>query len=334
MADDTTNTVTIHYYDEAEKHYISMYMLHSVRCVEGCFTYDHPCPLKVTLLQVKKEVRNFGGARTPATVFKLVVMDGSQYVFLCTLNTGRSPRFSNVDLNPGATLVLSDYKWFTLEPPSLRDGYMTRSFCLVNKIDVQCGPKIGEWTSDDETAVTIEYTSVHIDENVIDYVMDKAYVVFTYPVSQTKNGDYILGLMSKGDIKKAMFISDDQTRRSFLDKKKKRSLENTPPRKPPLNGKEECTCDDHGHMVCVLQTFPLKDVDVDDLFNQVEDRMKIMAAVSFESLTSTHQRWAFYWWYAINVFHIRGMRKPLPSCFLQEFPALPRRQWPLFATDH
>jgi hypothetical protein len=125
------STVTLDYYDEAEKHFISTYAVNSALSTDANgWVFDLPTPLKVILLRVKKEVRNFGTCRLPATVYKLVVMDGSQNVFLCTLNTGLAKALVDADLTPGSTCCLYDYNFITLDPPYVNHGVMTGSFLL------------------------------------------------------------------------------------------------------------------------------------------------------------------------------------------------------------
>ena len=319
MSEAALNTVTINYYDEAEKYYVSHYFLSSACCKSyDDYTECHPVPLKVTLLLVKKEVRTFGNARSPATVFKLVVMDGSQYIFLIVLNTGLARQFVGLDLIPGATLTLSKYTWICLAPPNIKHGTLSRAYCFVDKINVNDGPG-KKWTSDDETAITIEYMSVIIDEEVIDYVVNTSSVVFTYPVSQDKDGEYIIGFMSNGDIKRAIFIACPEMRKKFLFREKqKRSRELTTSTRDDT-GQVVCGCSDFGLMDCVLQSYPIEDLDEDDLFDQIEYRLgERVTATSFGSLKESHQRWAFYWWYAVNIFNVKGSRrKQLPECFVE-----------------
>ena len=284
------------------------------------WTFDHPSPLKGILLRVKKEVRSFGNDRSTATIFKLVVMDGSNNVFLCALNSGLSKKFIDVNLSPGATICLTDYKWISFEPPDWKDGTLARSLCLVDKLEVNDAPTGFGVFCDDESAVTLEYSSTILDEEVIINALDYQHIVFTYPVHEDKYGAYIFGLMSVGDVITAQFIPDKQMRRKFIDvgnKVKKRRVgvdANSPAQSPD---KPACSCHKHGIMDCVLDVYPLHAMDEDVLYEQINHRlMGKVYCEWFYSLSPSHKRWAYYWWYSVNIFHVKSGRKELPACFL------------------
>ena len=219
---DTIDTVTIYYYDEAEKNLISRSIYDSAVSPNPDKISEYVCrvvPLKVTLLRVKKHVRAFGGSSSIATVFKLVVMDGSNAVFLCTANTAISSKLSDMELVPGSTLVINSYKWVNLEAPLITKGTMARSFCFLDKMfEVKPAPfAISHSGDDDSSAVTLEYETLHIDYSVLECVLESAYLVFTHPVHHTKDGDFIYGLMDTEDIQAGRFIPNKKNHQLFVE---------------------------------------------------------------------------------------------------------------------
>ena len=178
------------------------------------------------------------------------------------------------------------------------------------------------WEDDDSHAVTLDYSTVVFDEQVILQALQSAYMVFTHPCHYTIDGDYIYGLMSTEDVQCGNFLSDKTKQQTFRDAlfSKKRHRE-----EGPNNGarnqvgpvKIVCDCARVGLTECVLGVLPLEELDIVLLFNSVEDHLTdSVTSDTFDGLSSSHKRWCFYWWYSVNIFKIKDGRKKLPACFL------------------
>jgi hypothetical protein len=80
-----------------------------------------------------------------------------------------------------------------------------------------------------------------------------------------------------------------------------------------------CECESKfGYSLCVQYSFPLKTINTFDLFDQIEERIgsHSLLAPTFDELPPGKKRWAMYWWYAVNIFHMRSKAEKLPSCFV------------------
>ena len=81
-----------------------------------------------------------------------------------------------------------------------------------------------------------------------------------------------------------------------------------------------CTCMSPPYLLtqCVLVAKPIIDLDEEELYHACMcgiggdcDEMK------FQNLSQSHKRWSYYWYYAVNVFHVgSGGSQELPSCFV------------------
>ena len=81
-----------------------------------------------------------------------------------------------------------------------------------------------------------------------------------------------------------------------------------------------CECSSkYGYVGCVVCTYHFSKVDTEDLFEQVRDRIgdENLVASSFDGLPANKKRWCFYWWYAVNIFHLKGKAQELPKCFVK-----------------
>ena len=69
---------------------------------------------------------------------------------------------------------------------------------------------------------------------------------------------------------------------------------------------------------CILDVHCPWDINVDNIFNEVHDKLKgRVASTSFQGLSEGHKCWCFYWYYAVNFFYMGGCEsQELPHCFV------------------
>ena len=82
-----------------------------------------------------------------------------------------------------------------------------------------------------------------------------------------------------------------------------------------------CACNEAPYCFssCILDSVPLSDIDMEEVFHsEVKKRLKgNVSARSFSQLSGSHKRWCFYWYYAVNYFHLGGHdAEELPACLV------------------
>lgn len=110
------------------------------------------------------------------------------------------------------------------------------------------------------------------------------------------------------------------------DKKKARTNADEDDDDSGAPGVAHCQCVmDFGLLTCVTESFPSWSLDFDQILYSCQRRLHgEIEAERFCDLPSKHKRWCLYWWYAVNIYQIRGSAQPLPSCLVNtirnEFP--------------
>ena len=96
--------------------------------------------------------------------------------------------------------------------------------------------------------------------------------------------------------------------------------------KPENCGTDSCGCQASPFYFerCMLDTHPLAEIDTDDVFIEVIERLNgRVTSVDFENLSECHKCWCFYWYYAVNFYHVGGRQATkLPNCFVEAVRAL------------
>lgn len=89
----------------------------------------------------------------------------------------------------------------------------------------------------------------------------------------------------------------------------------------PENEDLRCECvTQFDYHQCVVTGYPLSKCETESLFEMARDHVgdDNLVAGCFEELPASKQRWCFYWWYAVNIFHLKSKARKLPSCFINE----------------
>ena len=80
----------------------------------------------------------------------------------------------------------------------------------------------------------------------------------------------------------------------------------------------ECANEPFCFQTCITEQEPISGIDLRVLFDQVYSKLKgRLKVVYFAELSASQKRWCFYWYYAVNYFHIGGCElQKLPNCFV------------------
>lgn len=83
--------------------------------------------------------------------------------------------------------------------------------------------------------------------------------------------------------------------------------------------KPECQCQSKfGLRECVLICLPVEDICKDELFATCKNRLLGRVKTwNFGLLLPNHKRWCLYWYYAVNIYRVKGSATPLPDCLVE-----------------
>lgn len=281
-------------------------------------------PLKVTLLELSCDVRQYGKHKnsTGIDVYSMIVSDYTFGVFKLVLNSGLSQDFPQEDIHPGCTIILHD--WSVLWNKATDEG-IKRGIVFINHFDFEPAPHSGSSKekddADSESVVTPDYSRAWIDMKAIEKVKKESVMIFLDSF-QHEEGFFYWVQMSNACFRRGEFIDNIPDRAVYQSSYLKR--------KAPEWGEMDCACKlaPHCFEECITVLHPLCDVDMDSLYDQVVEKLKgRISAETFGELHDSHQRWCFYWYYSINFFHFGGEdSQELPDCFVKavrmRFPSL------------
>lgn len=263
-------------------------------------------PIKLTMVTMYEEIRKYGGRSCPAvTVRSMVLMDSLNFLIKAKLNTGTNILFEGGGHpNPGSTITLKQYYVVRFHKDS------DRVLLLVNDLSWYYPPYLPVCTSpvastDGTAVIPDEYITQWYESELQHKVYKTALVVKACLHTGPKEIDF------KSYLAEAPVEVTSVNDVTLHTTKKQKTCAVT-----DCLGK---TCDcitKHGYLTCIVDMFPLSNMDWPDLYDQVVDRLdRNVRGASFEDFPPRHKRWALYWWYAINIFHIKGRASPLPDCF-------------------
>ena len=83
--------------------------------------------------------------------------------------------------------------------------------------------------------------------------------------------------------------------------------------------KPECQCQSKfGLRECVLICLPVEDICKDELLATCKNRLLGRVKTwNFGLLLPNHKRWCLHWYYAVNVYRVKGSATPLPDCLVE-----------------
>jgi hypothetical protein len=295
-------------------------------------TGDHACFVVVRSSVVERKYSEVVGN---VEVYKFVLMDGSGSLFKAVTNSCLARSLCKYNVKPGSSLVVYDYELIWMQ------GFHEHEFrfvMLINKCSWINGPI-------DSTDLGREVKSVPITLCLIavDIVEKESIVVFTLPIDdhperyvwghrinkcctlrQLADGGWIMEASTRNQwmafISPLLTADEDAAANKDLSAICDVASWDMEPQSPVVDAKE-CKCVlDFGLCQCVCSTFPVDEMDVNDIYRSCASRLDALRSntniVDWNDLSASHKRWCVYWWYAVNIFGIRGGATPLPPCLL------------------
>ena len=316
----------------------------SLQGVEGAMKSPSPGDLVLTVLQVRKTNKSYQNRRNAIAVYDLVCMDANHGCVKCRLNSGLSSYLTEDQPVAGSTVIIKSYAVMkmTLEDnpnPELHYELQKRCLLFVKDIQWKASPiqeRQAKYDAEGSPVNFVEFDDfkvIHVDEDLLANVMDESVLSLAIEM----NTPYEIEDGYEGSVKLLQHPSAEQLR---LEKPEQFALlmadkyvaaivhrheDDKLAEYQPVAKKAKiiftegasCDCARYGYENCVAKILPLEEVDTIDLFRQVKRRLYgRVTAGCWEDLAPGHKRWAFYWSYAVNVFHFRTAEaEPLPSCF-------------------
>lgn len=279
-------------------------------------------PLVFTLVTVEKTRRSFGGTGggAPMSLYKMVLMDASHCIFKAQANTGMSHRFHGNIPRVGASVTVSRYHWVWKGVPTNEnedetlDGRLGTGVMIIDDCTWRDGPfkDDTEPTPDDVSRTSVDYAIEFLDESVIKYCLEKSALMY---LSEHWSADscMYLGTMLWDEIKRGMFIPDKEARTEWVSAMKKRAREEEESEVVSVI----CNCQRKFCLeTCVKKSFPLDNLDTEQLYTSVKARLNgKVDASEWSDLHPRKKRWCYYWWYAVNIYQCSNAQE-LPKCFV------------------
>jgi hypothetical protein len=268
---------------------------------------DNSSPVRLTLLRLICTVKQYGEPKSSAgvTVWQMVVMDGSNAIFKLVVNSRESQDIPHEDLIPGCTIIVQpgDYRFIYMQ----QDEGIMRAVFFVDTFDFAPGPT-ADPDNDATSTVTPEFSTIWLDKSAINNVEHNSVMLFLKSFKHEDGFHYWVPLSAEQH-QQGEFISSEDGLRLWLSRKRKSS---------PC---ENCGCVrlPYHFSSCMVESIPLSQVNINEVFHsEVKKRLKgRVHATSFDGLSSSHKRWCYYWYYAVNFFHLGGQdANELPECFV------------------
>lgn len=259
---------------------------HFVQGTRHCEDIRRTCGVVATVVSVRQAQRSCGSAGKK-NVYHLVSADCSFDLFKAVLNSGLSEFFERDVPRVGASATIIEYQ--LLRRKVSPEENVPCGVIFINKMTWTQPPQgdaIPAMLNHCETpvppVVEPDHSTFYFDSDYVDWVHEHS----AFSLSQ-KNRTMI-GIKSlcfhESMIGKALQqyeqdISDRENcgTRSPVNKKHKAIIEEEQTSDEEEEEEVECVCCDcernYGYSLCVRYSFPLKKVDIHDLFDQVEARL-------------------------------------------------------------
>jgi hypothetical protein len=308
---------------------------------------------RVTVINAKKPMRQYNKEPNLYAVYNLHVLDGSDTIMRAVTDTRLSRivlAHSNT-LVPGATLILKDFAVVSCTSPSatwkkiiLIKDMSWRIAPNYNMAPVRSGMtpsppqerpvkkiKSEEEEDNEVKSCRIAWRALHKAER-------ESQVVFTHPVLDQPE-IYIWNTMMNAEVKsddihKGEWILDPNLCKEWMDefdpKKFIRDDSSEEYVRYPDDGlgpfRPNCECVQQYQLThCALQTVPVWTMDGEALLTAGQGRCYadeynaiFREAECWDDLPNNSKRWCCYFWYATNIFSLRGQCQKLPDCVVYE----------------
>ena len=244
------------------------------------------------------KVCQYGNHKNSTAVdsWQMVVMDGTMGVFKVVLNTKMSQDIPHEDWHAGVTILIQpgDFKFIFIQDDE-KSG-CSRGVLFIDNCDWVPAPNDKSSEAEDHSStVTPEHCMVWLDSDCVKRVMKDSVIIFNKSY-QHEEGFFFYMALSPDKMRKGDFISNKQKK---LEWNKKKRLASNP-----------CCCRNSPFYFqsCILHSHPLQDCDMEEIFHsEVKGKLKgRVCSDTFDGLSSSHKRWCYYWYYAVNFFHLGG----------------------------
>lgn len=281
---------------------------------------------KLTILRLKEAMPKY--KQTAQSVFYAVLADGGCGLMKAVFNSSLSSKVREAQLHPGCTLEVKDYAiiWHQLTEDKLK-----RAVMFIKDFDYKSGPKPLEG-DEDCSSVTPEHAKSVWHSPTLDDVMSLGVILFCdTPFSQDEN-HFFFEKMPVWKIRSGLFYPFKDQREEFLNKDPTALIhpsdEDTSDEEACVGivgspvakkAKLPCNCTQKPYRLkyCVLRLYPLDSTDEDQLFEMASDRLGgATSADDWNGLFNNHKRWCYYWFYAVNIFHVTTGTEQLPNCLV------------------
>jgi hypothetical protein len=306
-----SSLVEIDYYDEACKGFLADVYATSnahpqLRKQETSHSNFLAKSVILIVAQITEHLRCF--KKDSMTLYNAVCFDGSMGFVRLTFNSGLSHQVRDDGLDAGCTIEIIDHDFIWNQDS---DDGVKRAVLFVKQFSIRKGPVTQEGVDDDCTEVTPEHSSVWIHADVLSRCQTQSVMLFCDSFKHENKLVY-WAAMSAVKIGRGIMIDDLKVRDAFLAEQalvKKRTAED-------LNCK--CMSPPYSLTKCVLVAKPIVELDEQELYHACKCRLgEESDGMQFQNLSSSHKRWCYYWYYAVNVFHIgSGCSQELPTCFV------------------
>ena len=301
-----------------------------------------PGDLVLTVLMVRKTKRNYQSPRNAIPVYELVCMDGDQGCIKCRLNSGLSTFLVEEPPVAGCTVIIKSFSVMrmTFEEPDPNMHCDMQKRCLLFVKDIRCKSspyqeRQAKYDAEGSPLNYVEFDSfrtVHVDQELLNFVMDNGALSLaseiTTPYEIEDGYEGVVKLLQNPTMEELRVDRADQFEMLMTDKyvaaivnrqedNKLEEYKHIAKKAKFIFTEYSCDCCRFGYEKCVADMLPLKEIDTIDLFRQINRRLYgRVTAASWEDLSNRQKRWALYWSYAVNVFHMRTAdSERLPRCF-------------------
>jgi hypothetical protein len=236
----------------------------------------------------------------------MIVMDHSFGVFKAVINSSMQ-NLPHENMHPGSTIIIAENDWKMIYNKDSVEGYK-RGILFVNNLTFEMAPSTVSEANKDDGHVTPDHSVAWIDTGAIAKVKEES-VMLSLDSYQHEEGFFYWYRMSGERVRNGDFADSCEDGHNYKQMAGKRAREHEP-----------CGCQGGPHFFedCMLVLHPLSDIDTDVLFRCIKEKLQgRVKAKKFVELSQSHKRWSFYWYYAVNFFHLRGEEaQELPSCFV------------------
>lgn len=285
-----------------------------------------PDEIVCTLISLKQRNRAYGKSN-PTSVYEMVVADESMSLFKVVLNSGLSGQVEDDPPKIGSILTLTSWKLLK-KNPNTKQPLVDRGIFFVDSLSWNQAPQVPsqlEMMDKGITPVLVEFDhdTSFFDVDYVQSVMDNS----TFSISESHGREAGTKLLYYYSEKLGGQLDNMWEHIKWgrsLQKKKKQKL--SPPDSAGLESENfdpdpRCDCiTEFDYHQCVVTLYPLVKCDTEQLFSMARERVgdHNLVAASFEEMPASKQRWCYYWWYAVNIFHLKSKACKLPSCFVNE----------------